>query len=94
MHRLSSLVWCDFDFHNQIERAWRYGLFRYTFYVPKREDVIEGGSYTGQKVLGRVDEWPGILSAIIRVELPKIAFASLQDIGLPLPPYNEEVVWL
>ena len=55
---------------------------------------MEDGSYTGQKFLSRVDERPGILPAIIRVGLPKIAFASLQDIGLPLPPYNEEVVWL
>lgn len=30
----------------------------------------------------------------MRVGLPKIAFATLQDIGLPLPPYILEVVWL
>jgi hypothetical protein len=40
-----------------------------------------------------MDERPGILPDIIRVGLPKIAFASLQDIGLP-PPHNEGVVWL
>jgi hypothetical protein len=55
---------------------------------------MEDGSYTGQRFMSRVDERPGILPAIIRAGLPKIAFASLQDIGLPLPPYNEEVIWL
>jgi len=94
MYRLSALVRRDFGFHDENEWARRYGLLRYTFYVSKPEDVMEDGSYTGQKFMSRVDERPGILPAIIRVGLPKIAFASLQDIGLPLPPYNEEVVWL
>jgi hypothetical protein len=94
MFRLSSLVRRDFGFHDDMAWAKKYGLLRYTFYVSKPEDVMEDGSYTGQKFMNRVDERPGILPAIIRMGLPKIAFASLQDIGLPLPPYNEEVVWL
>ncbi len=94
MYRLSSLVRRDFGFHDANDWARRYGLLRYTFYVAKPGDVLEDGTYTGAKFMNRVDERPGILPSIIRVGLPKIAFASLQDIGLPLPQYNEEVVWL
>ena len=94
MHRLSAQVRGDFGFHDEQEWARRYGLLRYTFYVSRPQDVLEDGSYTGQKLMSRVDERPGILPAIIRIGLPRIAFASLHDIGLPLPPYNEEVVWL
>ena len=94
MYRLSALVRRDFGFHDEMEWARKYGLLRYTFYVSRPEDVLEDGSYTGQRFMSRVDERPGILPASIRVGLPKITFASLQDIGLPLPPYNEEVIWL
>jgi hypothetical protein len=94
MFRLSSLVRRDFGFHDENAWAKRYGLLRYTFYVTRPEDVLEDGSYTGAKFLNSVDERPGILPTIIKMGLPKITFASLQDIGLPLPLYNEEVVWL
>lgn len=94
MYRLSALVRRDFGFHDEMDWARRFGLMRYTFYVSRPEDVMEDGSYTGQKFMSRVDERPGILPSIIRLGLPKICFASLQDIGLPLPAYNEEVVWL
>jgi hypothetical protein len=94
MFRLSSLVRRDFGFHDENAWAKKYGLLRYTFYVTRPEDVLEDGSFTGAKFLNSVDERPGILPTIIKMGLPKITFASLQDIGLPLPPYNEEVVWL
>ncbi len=94
MHRLSSLVRSQFGFHEERRWARQFGLLRHTFYVSRPEDVFEDGSYTGPRYLNRVDEKPGILPAIIRYGLPKIVFASLQDVGLPLPPYQEEMVWL
>jgi hypothetical protein len=94
MHRLSSLVRAQFGFHEERRWAKQFGLLRHTFYVSRPEDVLEDGSYTGPRYMNRVDEKPGILPAIIRYGLPKIVFASLQDVGLPLPPYQEEMVWL
>jgi hypothetical protein len=70
------------------------GLRRFTFYFTSPENVQEDGSYTGRKYLNRVDEKPGILPTIIRYGLPNIVFASLQDMDLPLLPYNEEIAWL
>jgi hypothetical protein len=94
MFRLSSLVRQEFSFHGGMAWASKYGLLRHTFYVTNPEKVLEDGAYTGQKFLDRVDERPGILPAIMQVSLPKIVFGSLKDIGLPLPPYGEEVVWI
>jgi hypothetical protein len=94
MYRLSALVRQEFSFHGGMAWASKYGLLRHTFYVTNPEKVLEDGAYTGQKFLDRVDERPGILPAIMQVSLPKIVFGSLKDIGLPLPPYGEEVVWL
>ena len=94
MFRLSGLVRREFGFHDEGRWVKKVGLRRFTFYVNNPQAVQEDGSYTGRQYMNRVDEKPGILPAIIRYGLPNIVFASLQDVDLPLPPYQEEMAWL
>jgi len=63
-------------------------------YVKDPSKVEEDGSYTGTRYMETASERPGILPTIARVALPRILFASLQDMGLPLPEYDEKIVWL
>ena len=100
----TSIFWLLYRTVPEVRRKYRFGdaklwaedfgLLRETFYVENPEYVDEDGAYTGRRSNVRVDEIPGILPGIMSVALPRIAFASIHDSGLPLPSYNEEIVWL
>jgi SAM-dependent methyltransferase len=77
--------------HGDRDWAKRYGLIRKVYYLEDGKPN-EDGTYTGTRFKETVSERPGISPAILRFGLPYCTFSSLNDIGLPLPDYNEEVV--
>lgn len=95
MHRLSAEVRREFGYSD--ERRWveKYGLLRTTFYVDNLKAFDgEDGAYTGTKEYLSVSEMPGLSPAIAGLGLKYCTFSSLNDIGLPLPDYSEEIVRL
>ena len=95
MHRLSGEVRREFGYSD--ERRWveKYGLLKTTFYVENPKDLeVEDGAYTGTREYLSVSEMPGISPAIAGIGLKYCTFSSLNDIGLPLPEYSEEIVRL
>ncbi|MCD4671396.1 MAG: DUF6094 domain-containing protein [Anaerolineaceae bacterium] len=92
-YRMISEVRNEFDFKHG-DRAWarKYGLIRKVYYLDKDMDLNEDGTYTGTKFKETVSERPGISPGILRFGLPYTTFSSLNDIGLPLPQYDEKVV--
>ena len=69
-----------------------YGLIRKVYYLEEKGDLQEDGTFIRTKYKDTVSERPGISPAILRYGLPYCTFSSLNDIGLPLPQYAEEVV--
>ncbi|MEA3350023.1 MAG: helicase-related protein, partial [Chloroflexota bacterium] len=95
MHRMAPEVRRDFGFHEETRWARKFGLMKMSYYVDEPGKVQEDGSYTaGKQYFNRATERPGILPGIIGYALPRIVFASLQDVGLPLPKYSEEIIRL
>jgi Helicase conserved C-terminal domain len=93
-YRMISEVRHEFDFHNG-DRSWanKYGLIRKVYYLDNEKGTLdEDGTYTGTKFKETVSERPGISPGILRFGLPYTTFSSLNDIGLPLPRYDEKVV--
>ncbi len=94
LYRLTGQVRQNFAFNGEMKWAEQMGLIKKTFYVPDPSRVPEDGAFTGTRFFETVDEKPGISPAIARYILPYTLFAALQDIGLPLPAYNEHIVRL
>ncbi|MBA4398638.1 MAG: hypothetical protein C0396_02015, partial [Anaerolinea sp.] len=94
LYRLSPEVRSKYAFNAELKWAGDMGLIKRTFYVASPDRVTEDGAYTGRKFFETVDEKPGISPAIARYLLPYTIFAALQDMGLPLPTYNEHIVRL
>jgi hypothetical protein len=94
LYRLSPQVRQNYAFNGELKWAEHMGLIKKTFYVADPSRVPEDGAYTGTRFFETVDEKPGISPAIARYILPYTLFAALQDIGLPLPAYNEHIVRL
>ncbi|MCI0627471.1 MAG: hypothetical protein L0387_38465, partial [Acidobacteria bacterium] len=92
LYRLSADVRRDFGFDDEQRWTEKYGLFKSVFYVGKDAELAEDGTYTGTKHFETVSEMPGISPAIVGLGLEHATFASLKDIGLPLPAYSEEIV--
>ncbi len=88
------LRWSEQDHAFNSERKWSEdtGLIKKTFYVADPTRFPEDGAYTSTRFFETVDEKPGISPAIARYILLYTLFAALQDIGLPLPAYNERIV--
>ncbi|MBL8080456.1 MAG: hypothetical protein JNM55_20970 [Anaerolineales bacterium] len=94
LYRLTQQVRQNFAFNGELKWAEQMGLIKKTFYVADPAKVPEDGAFTGTRFFETVDEKPGISPAIARYILPYTLFAALQDIGLPLPAYNEHIVRL
>jgi hypothetical protein len=94
LYRILSTVRQQYGFDAEMEWAEQMGLIKRTFYVDEHATVPDDGAYTGRKFFETVDERPGISPNIAKYILPICIFASLQDMGLPLPPYDKEVVRL
>ena len=94
LHRLSGEVRREFGYSD--ERRWveKYGLLKNTFYVEDPKAIPEDGAYTGTREYLSVSEMPGISPAIAGIGLKYCTFSSLNDVGLPLPDYSEEIVRL
>jgi len=93
LHRTQSNVRQMFPFHG--ERRWveQYGVEEVTV----KERKSDGGVayYRGRKRASvTVREKPGIAPAIVRHILPTTIFRSLSDLGLALPPFSDEVVYI
>ena len=94
LHRISPEVRQQYAFNNEMKWAGDMGLVKKAFYVPDASRVTDDGAYTGTHFFETVDEKPGISPAIARYLLPYTLFASLPDMGLPLPTYNEHIARL
>ena len=94
LYRLAGEVRREFGFND--ERRWseRFGLLKTTFYVDHDAEQASDGTFTGTRFFETVSEKPGISPAIVGLGLKYCTFSSLKDIGLPLPPYSEEIVRL
>ncbi|MCC6192617.1 MAG: hypothetical protein IT318_26635 [Anaerolineales bacterium] len=94
LYRLTGEVRQEFSFND--ERRWseRFGLLKTTFYVDHGAELSDDGAYTGTRFFETVSEKPGISPAIVGLGLKYCTFSSLKDVGLPLPPYSEEIVRL
>ena len=91
-YRMIGQVRKEYEFeHGDRDWAKRYGLIRKVYYLEDGKPN-EDGTYTGTRFKETVSERPGISPAILRFGLPYCTFSSLNDIGLPLPDYNEEVM--
>ncbi len=93
LYRLVPQVRQAFGFSDEMRWARKYGLLKTTFYV-EEDEAVEEGTYTGTRFRETVREKPGISSAIVGLALERCTFSSLKDVGLPLPPYREEIVRL
>jgi len=92
--RLFPEIRAQFAFNDERRWAEKFGLLKTVFYIDGNARVPDDGAYTGSRFLETVREKPGIGSAIIGQALERATFSSLKDIGLPLPPYREEIVRL
>jgi hypothetical protein len=92
-YRMIGEVRNQFNFiHGDRRWAKLYGLIRKVYYLEEKGDLEEDGTFIRTKYKDTVSERPGISPAILRYGLPYCTFSSLNDIGLPLPQYSEEVV--
>jgi Uncharacterised methyltransferase family (DUF6094)/Helicase conserved C-terminal domain len=92
-YRMIGEVRNQFDFiHGDRRWAKIYGLIRKVYYLEENGKTEEDGTFIRTRYKNTVSERPGISPAILRYGLPYCTFSSLNDIGLPLPQYSEEVV--
>ena len=94
LHRISPEVRRLYAFNGEMKWAGDMGLIKKAFYISNAARLTDDGAYTGTRFFETVDEKPGISPAIARYILPYTLFASLPDMGLPLPSYNEHIVRL
>jgi hypothetical protein len=94
LHRISPEVRRLYAFNGEMKWAGDMGLIKKAFYVADPSRITDDGAYTGTRFFEMVDEKPGISPGIARYILPYTLFASLPDIGLPLPSYSEHIVRL
>ncbi|MCC7362712.1 MAG: hypothetical protein IT317_24740 [Anaerolineales bacterium] len=94
LYRLAGEVRQEFGFNDERRWAERFGLLKTTFYISPDAEVQDDGAYTGTHFFETVSEKPGISPTIVGLGLKYCTFSSLKDVGLPLPPYSEEIVRL
>jgi hypothetical protein len=94
LYRILASVRQNFGFQAELAWATDMGLIKRSFYVNPNAAIPEDGLFTGRRFFETVDERPGISPQIARYILPICIFASITDMGLPLPSYNEEIVRL
>ncbi|MBM4027589.1 MAG: hypothetical protein FJ280_19620 [Planctomycetes bacterium] len=94
LRRISPEVRRLYAFNGEMKWAGDMGLIKKAFYVPDPSRITDDGAYTGTRFFETVDEKPGISPGIARYILPYTLFASLPDMGLPLPSYSEHIVRL
>lgn len=94
LHRISPEVRRLYAFNGEMKWAGDMGLIKKAFYVPDPSRITDDGAYTGTRFFETVDEKPGISPGIARYILPYTLFASLPDMGLPLPSYSEHIIRL
>ncbi len=92
LYRILASVRANYGFEAELAWAGDMGLIKRVFYVDQRTKIPEDGAFTGTRFFETVDERPGISPAIARYVLPICIFASINDMGLPLPAYSEEIV--
>lgn len=96
LHRLRmGAVHRDFSYTDEMRWARRYGVLETRIWNGGDSDSDVYGVYTAnarRKVT--VSELPGVSPAILERILPATIFLSLADLGVALPPYNEEVALL
>jgi hypothetical protein len=94
LYRILASVRQNYGFEAELAWATDMGLIKRSFYVNPNAAIPEDGTFTGRRFFETVDERPGISPQIARYVLPICIFASLTDMGLPLPTYSEEIVRL
>jgi hypothetical protein len=89
LHRTQGSVRADFGFSEETRWVSRFGVLEHVFKV----DEDEYGAFSGKR-WRRVStkEKPGISPGIVRYTLPTTIFASIKDLGVALPSFQEEFV--
>jgi hypothetical protein len=89
LHRTQASVRADFGFSEETRWVSRFGVLEHVF----KTDEDEYGAYSGKR-RRRVStkEKPGISPGIVRYTLPTTIFASIKDLGVALPSFQEEFV--
>jgi hypothetical protein len=94
LHRLNAGVRRDFAFNDEKRWARLYGVLEMTRQKKRDDDGDEDGFTGNRRYQNQAREKPGISPAIVNRLLDTTVFLSMKDLGLALPPYNEEVVTL
>jgi hypothetical protein len=89
LHRTQGAVRADFGFSEETRWVSRFGVLEHVF----KYDEDEYGAFSGKR-RRRVStkEKPGISPGIVRYTLPTTIFASIKDLGVALPSFQEEFV--
>jgi hypothetical protein len=89
LHRTQGSVRADFGFSEETRWVSRFGVLEHVF----KYDEDEYGAFSGKR-RRRVStkEKPGISPGIVRYTLPTTIFASIKDLGVALPSFQEEFV--
>jgi superfamily II DNA or RNA helicase len=95
LHRLNHDVRTEFGFSDEMRWARLYGVLE-TTKQGKSDDTDDGyGVYTGhRRYRDKVKEQPGVSPALVLRLLPNTIFLTLNDLGVDLPSYQEQVVSL
>jgi hypothetical protein len=91
LHRTQASVREAFGFNEEKRWVRRFGVLETTF---KTGDDEYGAFNAKKRRRVSTKERPGISPAIVRFTLPTTIFASIKDLGIPMPEFHEEFVTL
>ena len=77
--------------HDEARWIANYGILETRTTATHTDHIVEHGSQSSRRVYITVKERPGISPALIPHLIERCVFLGLEDLGLALPPYREEV---
>lgn len=78
--------------HDETRWINTYGILETRTIQTHTDQVVEHGSQSSRRVYVTVRERPGISPALIPHLIERCVFLGLEDLGIALPPYQEQVI--
>ncbi len=94
LHRTQRDVREAFGFSEEARWVERYGVREITVFERRHGGENAGVLLARRRQRTSVKEKPGISPVVVRHILPTTIFRSISDLGLALPPFRDEVVYL
>jgi len=89
-YRIDPEVRKEYDFNSEMRWARKHGRLEYTII---RESAEEQGAWNGKtRTLSQAKEIPGISPLVYARLLKSTIFAKVEDLGIQLPDYQEEII--